>query len=91
MVQGKFTHTKSTSEDAKKSQKDFNKKCFASCNRNCVGARLGQMQTKVGMVIMLQKNRYELDERLKNEEIKFDKRSLLLSPLGGLSLHVFER
>lgn len=53
--------------------------------------RLGQMQTKVGIVMMLQKFQYELEDRLKNQELKFDPKAFLLSPLGGLKLYVFER
>lgn len=65
---------------------------FGDGPRNCIGMRLGQMQSKVGLVLMLQKNRYELhDGQLKHDELKFDPSQFLLSPLGGLSLRIFKR
>ncbi|XP_055296697.1 uncharacterized protein LOC129565632 [Sitodiplosis mosellana] len=64
---------------------------FGDGPRNCIGARLGHLQTRVGVIMLLQKFRYELEDRLKNEELKFDPRAFLLSPLGGLKLYVFER
>lgn len=64
---------------------------FGDGPRNCIGMRLGKMQTKVGIVLMLQKFKYELDDQLKKNEMKFDPKSFLLSPLGGLRLKVFGR
>lgn len=65
---------------------------FGDGPRNCIGMRLGQMQTKVGLILMLQKNRYELhDGQSKHDELKFDPSQFLLSPLGGLSLRIFKR
>lgn len=64
---------------------------FGDGPRNCIGMRLGKMQTKVGIVIMLQKFKYELEDRLKNSEMKFDPNSFLLAPLGGLHLKVSKR
>lgn len=64
---------------------------FGDGPRNCIGMRLGKMQTKVGMVVMLQKFRYELEDRLKNKELEFDPKAFLLSPLGGLKLYVSKR
>ncbi|XP_055296745.1 uncharacterized protein LOC129565659 [Sitodiplosis mosellana] len=59
--------------------------------RNCIGLRMGKMQTKVGLVLMLQKYRFELEERLKKNEFKFDPHVFLLSPLGGINLHIIKR
>lgn len=53
--------------------------------------RLGQMQTKVGLVMMLQKYRFELAEGVEKGELVLDPKSFLLSPLGGLKLRVFKR
>lgn len=64
---------------------------FGDGPRNCIGMRLGKMQTQVGLVLMLQKFRYELHDGLKNGELKFDPTQFLLSPLGGLSLRIFKR
>lgn len=59
--------------------------------RNCIGMRLGKMQTKVGLVLMLQKFRFELENESKNRELEFDPKSALLAPLGGVHLRVFKR
>lgn len=53
--------------------------------------RLGKMQTKVGLVMMLQKCKFELTNQSKDHELKLDPKSFLLSPLGGLKLHVSKR
>lgn len=53
--------------------------------------RLGQMQTKVGLVMMLQKYRFELANKFDKREMTLDPKSFLLTPLGGLKLHVFRR
>lgn len=56
--------------------------------RNCVGMRLGQLQV---MVSMLQKFRYELNGKLKNEELKFDPKDFLLASKERIKFHVFYR
>lgn len=64
---------------------------FGDGPRNCIGMRMGKMQTKVGLVLMLRKFRYELEDRLKNNKIIFDPQVFLLSPLGGINLHIMNR
>lgn len=49
------------------------------------------MRTKVGLIMMLQKFRFELDDKQKHNEMKFDPKVLLISPLGGVHLRVFKR
>lgn len=64
---------------------------FGDGPRTCIAMRLGQIQAKVGLVLMLQHCRYELHDELKNDELKFDPTQFLLSPLGGLCLRIFQR
>lgn len=64
---------------------------FGDGPRNCIGMRLGKMQTKVGIVVMLQNFKYDLTDQLKKSEMKFDPNLFLLSPLGGLHLKVSKR
>lgn len=64
---------------------------FGDGPRNCIGMRLGKMQTKVGLVMMLQKFRYDLEDCLKNNDLEFEPRSGLLAPRGQLKLHVYKR
>lgn len=64
---------------------------FGDGPRNCIGTRLGKMQTKVGLVLMLQKFRFELKVQRNNHKIEFDSKSFLLSPLHGIILRAFKR
>jgi len=57
--------------------------------RNCIGMRLGKMQTKVGLVMMLKGFRFELDD--KNYKIQFDPKSFVISPLKKIQLLTFRR
>ncbi|XP_031640057.1 probable cytochrome P450 6d5, partial [Contarinia nasturtii] len=64
---------------------------FGDGPRNCIAARLGKIQTKVGLVMMLQKFRFELPDQYKNDEIKFSPKTFLIAPFDGINLHVFKR
>ncbi|XP_031640195.1 probable cytochrome P450 6d5 [Contarinia nasturtii] len=65
---------------------------FGDGPRNCIGMRLGKMQTKVGLVMMLQQFRYDLENELeRTREMEFEPRSNLLAPRGGIRLYVFKR
>lgn len=64
---------------------------FGEGPRMCIGLRLGKMQTKTGLVLMLQKHRYELAERHIGREVEFSNRGVLLSPKDGLDLFVHSR
>lgn len=64
---------------------------FGDGPRNCIGMRMGKMQTKVGLVLLLQKFKYELEDRLKQNEFKIDPNGFLLSALGGIRLHIMRR
>lgn len=59
--------------------------------RNCIGMRQGKIQTKVGLIMMLQKYRFELEEKLKDRELGLNPKAFLLAPLGDIKLHVFKR
>lgn len=64
---------------------------FGDGPRNCIGSRLGKMQTKVGLFMMLQNFRFELEPQKMNETLSFDAKSFLLSPNGGINLRVIKR
>lgn len=54
--------------------------------------RLGKIQTEVGLVMMLQKFRFELDDKLRNREMKLDPKSaFVIAPLQKIRLRVFKR
>lgn len=56
-----------------------------------IGMRLGKTQTRVGLIKMLQKFRFELDDRHKDAELELDPKNFLISPLGGIFLRVVRR
>lgn len=64
---------------------------FGDGPRNCIGMRLGKLQTKVGLISMLHKFKYELDDRLKAIDIAFDRRHFLLQPQNDIYLRVLKR
>lgn len=64
---------------------------FGDGPRNCVGLRLGKLQTKCALVMMLHKFRFEYEEKLKDRHMKFDPKAFLLAPEGGIHLRVFKR
>lgn len=64
---------------------------FGDGPRNCIGMRMGKMQTKVGLVLMLQKFKYALDSNLKDCDMEFDPKLFLLSPRVKVNLRVIKR
>ena len=64
---------------------------FGDGPRNCIGLRMGKMQTKCGLVMMLHKFRFEYEKHLQNRKVKFDPKAFLLTPLDGIFLRVFRR
>lgn len=52
---------------------------------------MGKMQTKVSLVLMLQKYSYELEESQKNRTMQFDPNVILLSPIDGMHLKILKR
>lgn len=64
---------------------------FGDGPRNCIGMRMGKMQTKASLVVFLQKYYYELEDRLKDWDMEFDPNVIMLSPVGGINLKIFKR
>lgn len=64
---------------------------FGDGPRNCIGMRLGKLQTKVGLISMLHKFKYDLDDRFRNDDLKFDPRHFLLQPRDDIFLHISKR
>lgn len=64
---------------------------FGDGPRSCIGQRLAQMQTKVGLIMMLQEHKFDLVDELKNGELIMDPKSIITIPKGGLRLHVSKR
>lgn len=53
--------------------------------RNCIGLRMGKMQAKVGVAVMLKKYSYELSTKHHdiNGEFTLYPPSIVLPPVGG--------
>lgn len=66
---------------------------FGDGPRNCIGMRLGKLQTKVGLISMLHKFKYELvdGDSLKHSDLEFDPRHFLLQPRNDIYLRVSKR
>lgn len=60
---------------------------FGDGPRNCIGLRFGLMQARVGMAILLSNFEFSICDRT-TVPLQFDKRSVILSPVGGLWLNI---
>ncbi|XP_031625467.1 probable cytochrome P450 6d5 [Contarinia nasturtii] len=64
---------------------------FGEGPRNCLGLRLGKLQSKLAIVLLMRKFRFELDDQHKNTELKLNPRSTVILPLNGLKFKVLRR
>lgn len=64
---------------------------FGEGPRNCIGLRMGKMQTKVGIVVMLQHFNYKLSDKHGDGELPFSPSTFILTPVGGINLKVSKR
>lgn len=62
---------------------------FGDGPRNCIGLRLGKLQTKVGLIMMLEKFKFGFDDT--NYQLKYDPSIFLLSPKQKIRLSVSKR
>lgn len=64
---------------------------FGEGPRNCLGIRFGKIQPKLGVVLLLRKFRFQLGEQHKNNELKLNPASVVLTPMHGVNLTVYKR
>lgn len=65
---------------------------FGDGPRNCIGLRLGKMQTKVALILMMQHCRFDLgDAQYYNEELPFSPAAIALAPECGINLKIRPR
>lgn len=79
------------SDGSKKSFTEMPYMPFGEGPHICIGLRMGKMQTKVGLVAMLQKFRFKLTEEKRIHGFKLCPKSFLLTPVGGLEFKITER
>jgi len=54
---------------------------FGDGPRNCIGARMGKLQTKIGLVSLLTKFKFEfVDKSLMRKELEYDATQFILTP-----------
>lgn len=64
---------------------------FGDGPRNCIGLRMGKMQTKVGLVLMLQRFKYAFQSEYIKQDMEFDPKLFLLSPKVPVKLRIIKR
>lgn len=63
---------------------------FGEGPRNCVGIRLGRIQSKVGLILLLQKYSYEL-AGTSTKPLEMSKSTIVMTPVGGINLKISKR
>lgn len=61
---------------------------FGDGPRNCIGIRLGKMQTKLGVCLLLRKFEFELGEKLASDGFQLDPLTVARSMIGGTKLKI---
>lgn len=64
---------------------------FGDGPRNCLGLRLGKLQSKIAIILLLHKFKFELDDMHKGTELKISPISVVLAPTNGINLKVLSR
>lgn len=64
---------------------------FGDGPRSCIGMRFGKLQTKVALVSMLHKFKYELADDLEKLDLEIDPRHFLLQPNSDINLRIIRR
>lgn len=64
---------------------------FGDGPRNCLGMRMGKLQSKVAIVLLLQKFKFELADEHKNTELKLHPLAVVQTPVNGINLIVTKR
>lgn len=64
---------------------------FGEGPRNCIAMRLGKIQAKIGVVLMLKKFKFDLTVEDKNRELEIDPCAYSRTPINGIHLKCLSR
>lgn len=64
---------------------------FGDGPRNCIGMRLGKMQSKIGVCLLLRKFAFDLGKQHINKELELDPRCGVRAPINGIDLKIKSR
>lgn len=64
---------------------------FGDGPRNCIGLRLGKLQTKIALITMLKNFNFDLSEQHVGKDLVFARNTILLIPIDGIHLKVTTR
>lgn len=64
---------------------------FGDGPRNCIAARLGKLQAKIGVCLMLRKFLFELGAQYAEKEVEIDPGHVAREPVDGMYLKVTKR
>lgn len=64
---------------------------FGDGPRNCIGMRLGKMQSKIGVCILIRKFVFELGTQHVDKKLKLETTTLVRTPVNGIVLKVKAR
>lgn len=83
----RFAHDQSSN----KNSSDTPFLTFGDGPRNCIGMRLGKMQSKIGVCLLLRKYAFELGKQHIDSELVFDSQTSSRTPVNGLRLKITTR
>ncbi|KAG4078613.1 hypothetical protein HA402_008470 [Bradysia odoriphaga] len=78
-------------EIAGKNFVEMPKLAFGDGPRNCLGLRLGKMQVKIAIVMLLQTLKFELADQHVGKELKMNPRSSVRAAVSGINLKLKKR
>lgn len=64
---------------------------FGLGKRSCLAIRYGKLQSKIAIILLLRKFRFELADKHKNTELKWNPLAPTAFPINGINLKVISR
>lgn len=64
---------------------------FGEGPRICIGMRLGKIQSKIGLAIMMQKFKYDLGDNMNRTQLELSPKVFIMTPVDGIVLKVSTR